>query len=54
MAKTNSQKKPNASLGPRNADSLRQDLHPDLKADFILANGSMCSNQSTLTMPPHH
>jgi Type I restriction-modification system methyltransferase subunit len=23
---------------PRNADSFRQDLHPDLKADFILAN----------------
>jgi hypothetical protein len=22
---------------PRNADSFRQDLHPDLKADFILA-----------------
>lgn len=27
-----------ANLGPRNADSLRADLHPDLKADFILAN----------------
>ena len=27
-----------ANLGPRNADSFRQDLHPDLKADFILAN----------------
>ena len=26
-----------ANLGPRNADSFRQDLHPDLKADFILA-----------------
>ena len=23
---------------PRNADSFRADLHPDLKADFILAN----------------
>jgi type I restriction-modification system DNA methylase subunit len=23
---------------PRNADSFRSDLHPDLKADFILAN----------------
>jgi hypothetical protein len=23
--------------GPRNADSFRGDLHPDLKADFILA-----------------
>ena len=23
---------------PRNADSFRQELHPDLKADFILAN----------------
>ncbi|HEX5397492.1 MAG TPA: class I SAM-dependent DNA methyltransferase [Verrucomicrobiae bacterium] len=27
-----------ANLGPRNADSFRQELHPDLKADFILAN----------------
>jgi len=27
-----------ANLGPRNADSFRQDLHPDLKAGFILAN----------------
>lgn len=27
-----------ANLGPRNADSFRTDLHPDLKADFILAN----------------
>jgi type I restriction enzyme M protein len=23
-----------ANLGPRNADSFRQDLHPDLKAEF--------------------
>ena len=30
-----------ANLGPRNADSFRQDLHPDLKADFILANGML-------------
>jgi len=27
-----------ANLGPENADSFRRDLHPDLKADFILAN----------------
>jgi type I restriction enzyme M protein len=27
-----------ADLGPENADSFRRDLHPDLKADFILAN----------------
>jgi type I restriction enzyme M protein len=27
-----------ANPGPRNADSFRADLHPDLKADFILAN----------------
>ena len=27
-----------ANLGPRNADSFRADLHPDLKADFILAS----------------
>ena len=24
-----------ANLGPRNADSFRADLHPDLKADFV-------------------
>jgi hypothetical protein len=28
----------NANLGPRNADSFRAGLHPDLKADFILTN----------------
>lgn len=27
-----------ANLGPHNADSFRNDLHKDLKADFILAN----------------
>lgn len=27
-----------ANLGPRNADSFRADLQPDLKADFIFAN----------------
>ena len=27
-----------AHLGDRHADSFREDLHPDLKADFILAN----------------
>jgi type I restriction enzyme M protein len=27
-----------ANLGPHNADSFHQDLHPDLKADFVLAN----------------
>jgi len=27
-----------ANLGPHNADSFHHDLHPDLKADFILAN----------------
>jgi len=27
-----------ANLGPHAADSFHQDLHPDLKADFILAN----------------
>ncbi|MBZ0251966.1 MAG: type I restriction-modification system subunit M, partial [Candidatus Methylomirabilis sp.] len=26
------------NLGPENADSFRRDLHPDLKADFVLAN----------------
>ncbi|MBW8879638.1 MAG: N-6 DNA methylase [Acidobacteria bacterium] len=27
-----------ANLGPENADSFHRDLHPDLKADFVLAN----------------
>jgi type I restriction enzyme M protein len=27
-----------ANLGPRGGDSFREDLHPDLKADYILAN----------------
>ncbi|MBI5629652.1 MAG: SAM-dependent DNA methyltransferase [Elusimicrobia bacterium] len=27
-----------ANLGPEHADSFHRDLHPDLKADFILAN----------------
>lgn len=27
-----------ADLGPKHADSFREDLHPDLRADFILAN----------------
>ncbi len=26
------------NLGPSHADTFRNDLHPDLKADFILAN----------------
>jgi type I restriction enzyme M protein len=27
-----------ANLGPENADTFHHDLHPDLKADFVLAN----------------
>lgn len=27
-----------AHLGPKHADSFREDLHPDLRADFVLAN----------------
>lgn len=27
-----------ANLGPENADSFQRDLHPDLKADYLLAN----------------
>ncbi len=27
-----------ADLGPENADSYHKDLHPDLKADFVMAN----------------
>jgi len=35
-----------ADFGPENADTFRRDLHPDLRADYVLANGSMSSNQS--------
>src|SRR5208283_5466286 len=35
-----------ANLGPQHADTFHNDLHKDLKADFVLANGSMSSNQS--------
>ncbi len=35
-----------ADFGPEQADTFRRDLHPDLRADFVLANGSMSSNQS--------
>jgi type I restriction-modification system DNA methylase subunit len=35
-----------ADLGDEQADTFRRDLHPDLRADFVLANGSMSSNQS--------
>jgi hypothetical protein len=34
------------NLGDEPADSFHRDLHKDLKADYILANGSMFSNQS--------
>ncbi len=34
------------NLGKEHADSFHRDLHPDLKADYVLANGSMSSNQS--------
>jgi type I restriction enzyme M protein len=27
-----------ADLGPKHADSFREDLHPDLRADFVIAN----------------
>jgi type I restriction enzyme M protein len=35
-----------ADFGPEQEDTFRRDLHPDLRADYILANGSMSSNQS--------
>ena len=35
-----------ADFGPENANTFRRDLHPDLRADYVLANGSMSSNQS--------
>ncbi len=35
-----------ADFGPEHADTFRRDLHPDLRADYVLANGSMSSNQS--------
>jgi len=34
------------NLGKEHADSFHRDLHPDLEASFVLANGSMSSNQS--------
>jgi type I restriction-modification system DNA methylase subunit len=40
-----------ANLGPRNADSFRQNLHPDLKADFILATATRVSANTTLAKP---
>ena len=27
-----------ADFGPENADTFRRDLHPDLRADYVLAN----------------
>jgi hypothetical protein len=35
-----------ADFGPEHANTLCRDLHPDLRAGFVLANGSMSSNQS--------
>ena len=35
-----------ADFGLEQADTFRRDLHPDLRADYVLANGSMSSNQS--------
>ena len=35
-----------ADFGPEHADTFRRDLHPDLRADYVLANGSMSANQS--------
>lgn len=35
-----------ANLGQQWGDSFHQDLHKDLKADYVLANGSMSSQQS--------
>jgi type I restriction-modification system DNA methylase subunit len=35
-----------ADFGPEHADIFRPDLHPDLRAEYVLANGSMSSNQS--------
>jgi type I restriction enzyme M protein len=36
-----------ANLGPRNADSFRQDLHPDLKADFVPVRKDLANRRST-------
>lgn len=30
-----------ADFGPEHADTFRRDLHPDLRADYVLANGGM-------------
>ena len=35
-----------ADFGSEHADTFRRDPHPDLRADYVLANGSMSSNQS--------
>jgi type I restriction enzyme M protein len=35
-----------ADFGPERANTFRRDLHPDLRADYVLASGSMSSNQS--------
>ncbi len=45
-----------ANLGPRNADSFRADLHPDLKADFVpvrkdLATATRGSAKTILVKP---
>src|ERR1035441_9749773 len=56
-----------ANLGPRNADSFRQDLHPDLKADLVpvrkdlanppfninAVNTAMRANAKTTLTKPH-
>ena len=34
------------NLGPKRADTLRRNLCKVLRADYVLANGSMSSNQS--------
>jgi hypothetical protein len=45
-----------ANVGPRNAASLRTDLHPDLKADFVpvrkdLATATRASAKTELAKP---
>jgi type I restriction enzyme M protein len=38
-----------ANPGPRNADSLRRDLHPDLKADFVPARKDFANSSFNMS-----
>jgi type I restriction enzyme M protein len=53
MAKTQNRKSDSAAtigfeanFGREHADTFRRDLHPELRADYVLANGRMSAHQS--------